>query len=85
VFCPNCKRKRLSEPELLSLILYIHRNPVHHGFCASLDDWYWSSYHTYLNQKQTLLPRDEVLQLFDGREIFESLHWESADYTAIVA
>lgn len=27
------------------LIIYIHRNPIHHGFCKSFDSWPYSSYH----------------------------------------
>jgi putative transposase len=35
-----------SQAQLTHLVVYIHQNPVKHGFVADLSDWPYSSYHT---------------------------------------
>ena len=43
------KRKEItSEDYLKTLVCYIHRNPIHHGFSADFTEWKHSSYHAYL-------------------------------------
>lgn len=39
------KRKLIDRDEYLKkLIVYIHNNPIHHGFCNFSDEYTWSSY-----------------------------------------
>src|SRR5690606_41412950 len=40
-----------------SWVVYIHQNPVKHGFVKKLSDWKYSSYTSYLTQKHSLLQR----------------------------
>ncbi|MEO9210035.1 MAG: transposase [Ginsengibacter sp.] len=48
LFLKNFKRKIITEKEYLSaVILYIHLNPVKHGFTVKPDDWKWTSYHNF--------------------------------------
>jgi REP element-mobilizing transposase RayT len=59
--------KRITVPTdsyFTSLIHYIHFNPVHHGFCKDLRDWYHSSYNAFLLEKATRLERVEILNWF---------------------
>ena len=80
LFIKNFKRKQIAnEKYFTSLVHYIHCNPVHHGFCNSLEDWYWSSYHTYLNTKQTLLEKEKTLEWFGGKEEFVLVHNKSGE------
>src|SRR5690606_28505360 len=52
------KRKRIDDEDYLrQVILYIHHNPVHHGFVNHLSEYPWSSYHTCLSPKPTKLQR----------------------------
>jgi len=55
-------------------VFYIHKNPVHHGYCDTLEKWKWSSYNTLLTQKPTMLLRDEVLDWFGGIKGFIDYH-----------
>lgn len=57
-----------------STVFYIHKNPVHHGYCDKIVDWKWSSYHSILSQKTTSLLRNEVTDTFDGENGFIAYH-----------
>ncbi len=47
--------------------LYIHLNPVKHGFTQKPEDWKWSSWHGYDNQSKTSkLNRLYYLNFFDS-------------------
>lgn len=77
LFMLNFKRKEIdSESYLIAIVNYIHRNPIHHGFCESHDEWPYSSYHAYLSNRQTKLQKDEVLAWFNGKDEFVSFHKE---------
>lgn len=54
-----------SEFRLFYLLVYIHHNPIHHGFCRNYMDWQHNSYLAYLElQKSSSVNRDEVLSWF---------------------
>lgn len=55
-------------------IFYIHKNPVHHGYCKSIKDWKWSSYNSMLSKQPTRLLRDDVLEWFGGTDAFTDYH-----------
>ncbi|MDB5226469.1 MAG: Transposase [Bacteroidota bacterium] len=75
LFSHHFKKKQINrDAHFTSIVRYIHRKPIHHGFCNTIDDWYWSSYHTYLNSKQTLLEKEKTLEWFGGKEKFVKLH-----------
>jgi putative transposase len=69
------KRKRIDEMDYLkNVILYIHNNPVHHGFCSHPVEYPWSSYLTCISVKSTKLQRQAVVGWFDGEANFKVLH-----------
>jgi REP element-mobilizing transposase RayT len=75
LFIPNFKRKKVdSLAYFRNLVLYLHSNPVHHGFVKKVEDWTWSSYHAFLFLKPTKLKRDEVLEWYGGLENFKYVH-----------
>jgi REP-associated tyrosine transposase len=70
------------------VVHYIHRNPVHHGFVTKIDMWKHSSYSLFLDDQQTFIDRDYVLNVFGGTEKFLEYHskpiepielWQSSD------
>ncbi len=63
-----------NESYLTAVITYIHRNPVHHGFCDALEDWPHSSYQTHFLDTPTKLKREEVVEWFGGREQMKQAH-----------
>lgn len=76
LFIPNFKRKEIeTDQHLTRLILYIHGNPVHHGFVKNITDWAWSSYHEILSDnKSTWLKREEIINWFGNEQEFIRFH-----------
>ena len=75
LFKDRFSRKRIdNEAYLKELILYIHLNPVHHGFIENFETYSHSSYKSLISDKPTLLDRDFVLVLFDDIENFKWVH-----------
>jgi len=56
------------------LVLYIHNNPVHHGFVEHACDYPWSSYLSCVSLKPTKLKREESVGWFDSQANFIELH-----------
>ena len=69
------KRKLIEDESYFrQLVLYIHNNPVHHGFCSHPVEYGWSSYLTCLSHKPTKLKRKETLEWFDDEKNFKHMH-----------
>jgi REP element-mobilizing transposase RayT len=74
------KRKLIDSTEYLrQVILYIHNNPVHHGFCTHPSEYPWSSYLSCISIKPTKLKRDAVIGWFDSEANFKTRHGEILD------
>ncbi len=60
-------RRKLVEGDdyLQQLICYMHQNPVNAGFCKNPDDWKYSSYNDITGSGQTMVCREDVIELFD--------------------
>lgn len=61
-----------SDAQLLSTVIYIHRNPLEAGLANGLN-WRWSSYSDYLTGRGTTSTAF-VLEVFGGIKYFEELH-----------
>lgn len=59
---------------LKQAILYIHNNPIHHGFREQSMDYPWSSYLTCVSLKPTKLHRESVIGWFDNEANFKFSH-----------
>lgn len=78
LFVDHLKRIEVNDDQYFTaLVLYVHNNPVKHGFCSAAGEWKWSGYHEILSDAPTYLERNEVLQWFGGRTPFMKSH-ESA-------
>jgi REP element-mobilizing transposase RayT len=68
LFIKNFKRKPiLTQSQWQDTFLYIHLNPIKHGFAKDLEDWKWSSLKGYQTMgKVSLLNRDYYFNFFDG-------------------
>lgn len=61
------RRPILNEQQWQETFLYIHLNPVKHGFAKNHQDWKWSSWHAYSQmEKPSNLDRNYYLNYFDG-------------------
>ena len=75
LFQKNFDRKRVTnESYLRSLILYIHLNPVKHGFIDDYTNYKHSSFQTIMSDEPTDLKREEVIQFFEDKENFLFCH-----------
>ena len=69
------KRKLVDNlKQLLNLILYIHRNPVTHGFVDHISEYPWISYHSIISEESSLVKKEVVLNYFEGVENFKYVH-----------
>jgi putative transposase len=65
LFLHNFKRKEVNDESYFAkLVHYIHTNPVHHGFTTQAEAWKFSSYQSYLSEKETKLKRHDALAWF---------------------
>lgn len=75
LFIDYLRRKQIgSNEQFRATVRYIHRNPVHHGYCTALNEWRWSSYPVMRSNEPTWLLREEVLEEFGGLNEFENFH-----------
>lgn len=58
------------------LVVYIHRNPIHHGLVSEYSDWEYSSYKLYLSSKKSIINKIEVLNYFENLDDFITYHNE---------
>ncbi len=78
------KRKQInSEDYLKNVIVYIHNNPVHHGFVKHIEDWQWTSYSSCISSKPTKLKRIEVLEQFGDVDNFKYVHQQKIEIAEI--
>ncbi|MBS2213993.1 transposase [Carboxylicivirga mesophila] len=78
------KRKQIDNSAYFKkLVIYIHQNPVHHGFCEHPLEYGWSSYLTCISSKSTKFERDEVIKWFGGGYDFECCHKEKINSAEI--
>jgi REP element-mobilizing transposase RayT len=84
LFEKNFHRKRIAtEDYLRQVILYIHHNPVHHGFCDDPSEYPWSSYLSCISVKPTHLRREAVIGWFDNLGNFKYCHEKKVEIDRI--
>ncbi len=77
LFTRSFNRKNItSDAYFVRLIAYIHNNPVHHGFVQAANDWMFSSWHAYLQDKRTSINKIETMKWFENMDNFKLIHKE---------
>lgn len=80
LFQKNYERKEITnERYFTNLIVYIHTNPIRHGFCDHILSYPWTSYQIIKSEKPTNIKRDEVIFYFDDIKNFDYMHNRSID------
>ncbi|HNY01972.1 MAG TPA: hypothetical protein PKG48_05265 [Bacteroidales bacterium] len=75
LFEKNFHRKRITTQDYLrQVLLYIHNNPVHHGFCSHPSEYPWSSYLSCILVQPAHPCRDTVIGWFDDIGNFKYCH-----------
>ena len=59
---------------LINLVIYIHNNPVLHGFTNDPADYNYSSYNYYLSDEDSFLKKESVLSWFGDFKSFIQEH-----------
>ena len=81
LFYKPFKRVRIeTDDQFLQAVIYIHANAVKHGLTNDLTSYKWSSWHSVLSSAPTSLLRNELLDIFGGKERFIKIHNEQTDY-----
>lgn len=62
------------ENHLATNVVYIHRNPIKHGFTTDISSWPYSSYHGYVSPKPSFLNKATILNWFGNQQNFEQSH-----------
>lgn len=70
-----------SEEYFRNLVVYIHQNPLNHGFTDNFKDYPWSSFGTIISDKPTHINRDKVIDWFDGSDNFIKVHEYEIDFS----
>lgn len=75
LFIKNFKREPIFDKTyFLNVIVYTHRNPIHHGFCKSYENWDFSSYNDIVNGVSDQTETNKLLKMTDGLESFTERH-----------
>jgi REP element-mobilizing transposase RayT len=78
------KRKLINDESYFrQLVIYIHNNPVHHGFCSHPVEYPWSSYLTCISHTPTKLYHNTVLEWFDSVDNFKVIHDSKVDFNGL--
>jgi hypothetical protein len=75
LFEERFKRKKIEDEFYFTeLLYYIHSNSQKHKLVEDFRSYPFSSYQTILSSKETALKREEVLNWFGGKQLFEKYH-----------
>jgi len=76
LFSQNFKKKEIDSMEYLrSVILYIHQNPVKHGYVEKIDKWKYSSYKEAISGKSIYCQGNtEMIEWFNSLDILKFCH-----------
>ena len=75
LFMSNFRRKVVDNDNYFTnLILYIHLNPVRHGFVDYTSKWKYSSYNLIDSPFDSFVEKDKVLAWFNGSDEFNRAH-----------
>lgn len=84
LFEKRFNRKEINNSQyLLTLIHYIHTNPVRHGIVNHPNDYFWSSYKSIYSNKISNISREIVQDLFDSEEHYINFHLSDIKYDDI--
>ncbi len=67
------------DSDLISFIFYTHKNALHHGYTNKMGAWWYDSYNIILINEPTHLLRNEVLNVFGGKDRFVQYHEQPVD------
>lgn len=80
LFIKNFKRQPIENKQhFLNIVVYTHRNPIHHGFSKGFSEWRYSSYQDIINGECAMVQVDKLLKIIGGINSFIELHHTNLD------
>ena len=80
LFIKNFKRETiLDKKHFFNVIIYTHRNPIHHGFCTAFTDWGYSSYSETIEQRSKIIEVDKLIKIFGSKQQLIEAHKSNLD------
>jgi len=80
LFIKNFKREAiLDKKHFFNVIIYTHRNPIHHGFCTTFTDWGYSSYSETIELKSKIVEVDKLIKIFGSKQQLIEAHQSNLD------
>lgn len=75
LFIKNFKRKEVDSISYFKKVLvYIHKNPKHHGFVSNFEEWNWHSFHEFESETSSYLNIDYTINYFGDLKSFKNAH-----------
>ena len=84
LFKKNFDRLIIDDIKYLNNVMdYIHKNPVHHKFTNDYKDYSFSSYERIMKPKPSKLPKQQILENFNGKKNYIKFHSENHSFSII--
>jgi REP element-mobilizing transposase RayT len=75
LFIDYLKRSLIKDDgDLASLIWYIHKNAIHHGYTNSIGEWRFDGYKDLLSNAPTAMLKSEAIEFYGSMEHFVQVH-----------
>lgn len=75
LFIKNFKREQIFDKQhFLNVVIYTHRNPIHHGFRKEYDAWDFSSYNEIVEGNNDHVEIIKLMKMTEGIELFIDKH-----------
>jgi len=69
LFIKNFKREPIVDKNHFhTVVMYTHRNPIHHGFTKSYNEYSYTSYNEIMDSKSETIEITKLMKIFGGRE-----------------
>ncbi len=84
LFQKNFERLIIDNIKYLNNVIdYIHKNPVYHNFTNDYKDYPYSSYERIMKPKSSKLPKQVILENFNGKENYIQFHSKNHSFNII--
>jgi putative transposase len=75
LFIKNFRRDPiLIKEHFINAVIYTHRNPIHHGYRDTYEEWPYSSYFGIVNGEENGAESQKLIKIFGDIDLFVQLH-----------
>ncbi len=80
---PFHRKPIIHERYFKNLVVYIHNNPIKHGFVKHPLEWGWSSYLSCISSNENIVSKNKTISWFQNSENFKHVHEKELDVLEI--